>query len=126
MNLAVSVSPAPHRSLRVQRSASCPYLFSPLFNCLLLFQLLSSAVFLNCAHIQDSRSLINDSDSQFPVFRDLNLLVQSYIFIREGNPNPLQYTCLENPMVREIWQATVHRVTRVEHDLATKPPPMFL
>jgi len=41
----------------------------------------------------------------------------------EGNGNPLQYSCLENPMDREAWQATVHGVTRVGHDLATKPPP---
>ena len=26
--------------------------------------------------------------------------------------NPLQYSCLKNPMDREAWQATVHRVTR--------------
>ena len=25
-----------------------------------------------------------------------------------GNGNPLQYPCLENPMDREAWQATVH------------------
>ena len=30
----------------------------------------------------------------------------------EGNDNPLQYTCLENPMDREAWQATVHGVTK--------------
>ena len=29
----------------------------------------------------------------------------------EGNDNPLQYSCLENSMVRETWQATVHKVT---------------
>ena len=29
----------------------------------------------------------------------------------EGNGNPLQYSCLENPMDRGAWQATVHRVT---------------
>ena len=26
----------------------------------------------------------------------------------EGNSNPLQYSCLENPMDRGAWQATVH------------------
>ena len=26
----------------------------------------------------------------------------------ERNGNPLQYSCLENPMDREAWQATVH------------------
>ena len=41
----------------------------------------------------------------------------------EGNGNPLQYSCLENSMDREAWQAIVHGVTRVGHNLATKPPP---
>ena len=30
---------------------------------------------------------------------------------REGHDNPLQYSCLENPMDRLTWQATVLRVT---------------
>ena len=41
----------------------------------------------------------------------------------EGNGNPLQYSCLENPMDRGAWQAIVHGVTRVGHDLVTKSPP---
>jgi len=41
----------------------------------------------------------------------------------EGNGNPLQYSCLENPIDRGAWQATVHGVARVRHDLAAKPPP---
>ena len=41
----------------------------------------------------------------------------------EGNGNPLQYSYLENRMDRGVWQATVHGVARVGHDLATKPPP---
>ena len=28
----------------------------------------------------------------------------------EGNGNPLQYSCLGNPMDRGAWQGTVHRV----------------
>ena len=31
-------------------------------------------------------------------------------------------SCLENPMDRGAWRATVHGVARVKHDLATKPP----
>ena len=30
----------------------------------------------------------------------------------EGNGNPLQYSCLENPMDRGAWWATVHGVTK--------------
>ena len=40
----------------------------------------------------------------------------------EGNGNPLQYSCLENLMDRGAWQATVHGVARVRHNLVTKPP----
>ena len=29
-----------------------------------------------------------------------------------GHDNPLQYSCLENPMNRVAWQAAVHRVTQ--------------
>ena len=29
----------------------------------------------------------------------------------EGNGDPLQYSCLENPMDREAWWAIVHGVT---------------
>ena len=40
----------------------------------------------------------------------------------EGNGNPLQYSCLKNPMDRGAWWATVHGVVRVGHNLASKPP----
>ena len=33
--------------------------------------------------------------------------------------NPLQYSCLENPMDRGAWWATVHGLTK-ENNLATK------
>ena len=29
-----------------------------------------------------------------------------------GHGNSLQYSCLENPMYREAWQVTVHKVTK--------------
>ena len=29
-----------------------------------------------------------------------------------GHSNPLQYSCLKNPMDRGAWWATVHRVTK--------------
>ena len=42
---------------------------------------------------------------------------------REGNGNPLQHSCLGNPMDRGAWWTTVHGIARVIHDLGTKPPP---
>ena len=38
---------------------------------------------------------------------------------REGNGNPLQYSCLENSMDREAWQSAVHGVARVECNWVT-------
>ena len=35
----------------------------------------------------------------------------------EGNGNPLQYFCLENPMDRGAWWATVHRVAKSQTQL---------
>ena len=32
----------------------------------------------------------------------------------EGNGNQLQYSCLENPMDRGVWRATVHSVTKLD------------
>ena len=36
----------------------------------------------------------------------------------EGNGNPLQYSCPENPMGRGAWQATVHGVTKSQTQLS--------
>ena len=33
-----------------------------------------------------------------------------------GHGNPFHYSCLENPMDRGAWQATVHGVARVGHN----------
>ena len=30
----------------------------------------------------------------------------------EGNGNPLQYSCLENPMDKGAWRVTVHGITK--------------
>ena len=42
--------------------------------------------------------------------------------LREGNGNPLQYSCLENSIDRGAWRATVHGLAKVRQDLMTKPP----
>ena len=53
---------------------------------------------------------------------DLGSIPGSGRSLGEGNGNLLQHFCLENPMDRGVWQATVHGVERVGHDLATELP----
>ena len=36
----------------------------------------------------------------------------------EGNGSPLQYSCLENPLDREVWWATVHGVAKSQTRLS--------
>ena len=43
---------------------------------------------------------------------DVSSVPGSGISPGEGNGNPLQYSCLENPMDRGAWLATVHGVTK--------------
>ena len=58
--------------------------------------------------------------------RDAGLILRLGRSPGEGNANPLQYSCLENLMDRGAWQATVHEVARVRHNLVTKPTPYTL
>ena len=43
-----------------------------------------------------------------------------------GNGNPLQYSCLENPIDGGASRTTVHGVVRVEHGLATEHAHMYI
>ena len=44
--------------------------------------------------------------------RDAGLIPGLGRFLGEGNGNPPQYSCLENPMDRGAWQAIIHRVAK--------------
>ena len=44
--------------------------------------------------------------------RDVGLILGSGRSPRNGHSDPLQYSCLENPMDRGSWQAAVHKVTK--------------
>ena len=56
------------------------------------------------------------SDKEFAFSGEVGLIPELGIFPGGGNGDPLQYSCLGNPMDRGTWRATVHKV----HDLATK------
>ena len=47
---------------------------------------------------------------------DSGLIPGSGRFPEGGNGNPLQYSCLENPMYKGAWQAVVHGVTKIGYD----------
>ena len=49
---------------------------------------------------------------------DLGLIPESGRSPGEGNGNPLQYSCLENPMDQGTWWATVHGVTKSQTQLS--------
>ena len=69
------------------------------------------------------------SKSVLPMFSSKSFLVPSLTFrsliqfrvfvygVGEGNGNPLPYPCLENPMDRGAWQATVRRVAKSQTQL---------
>ena len=51
---------------------------------------------------------------------DANLISESGRSLGVGNSNPLQYSCLGNPMDRGAWWASVNGSQRVKHNLVTK------
>ena len=55
--------------------------------------------------------------------KDVGLIPGSGRSLGGGIGNPLQYSCLENPMDRGGWQAIQSMGSqKVRQDLATKPP----
>ena len=46
--------------------------------------------------------------------RDMGSIPGSGRSPEEGNGNPPQYSCLENPMDKGAWRATVHGLQRVD------------
>ena len=61
--------------------------------------------------------------------RDRGLIPGSGRSPGEGNGNPLQYSCLENPMDRRTWWATVYMITKkldmTKSDNNLAPSPFF-
>ena len=47
-----------------------------------------------------------------PIYKILKSRLKFLLNLLRRNGNPLQYSCLENPMDRGAWRAVVHGVTR--------------
>ena len=56
--------------------------------------------------------LVKNTPANAGDLRDMNWIPGSGISPGEGSGNPLEYSCLENPMDRGAWQAMVHRVSK--------------
>ena len=54
---------------------------------------------------------------RLPAMKDLGSIPGLGRSPGEGNDNPLQYSCLENPMDRRAWQAPVRRVAENQTQL---------
>ena len=63
---------------------------------------------------QEPGRLQSKSQTRLSDFTSLTL----YFITGEGNGNPLQYSCLENPMDRGAWRATVHGISKSETRLS--------
>ena len=65
-----------------------------------------------------SRSFPGVSDSKGSAYNagNLGLIPGSERPRGEGNGNPLQYSCLREPMDRGAWQATAHGIAKSRHD----------
>ena len=92
--------------------------FKPAFSCssftffkrLFSFSLLSAIRLVSSAYLD----FLGGSDGKDSACnaRDLGSIPGSGQSPGEVNGNPIQYSCLENPMDREAWRATVHRVAK--------------
>ena len=57
-------------------------------------------------------------DSKITADGDCSHEIKRCLLLGEGNGNPLQYSCLENPMDGGDWWAIVHRVTKSRKQLS--------
>ena len=56
--------------------------------------------------------MVKNTSANAGDIRDTGSILGSGRSSEGGHGNPLQYSCLENPMDRGPWQATVHGVTK--------------
>ena len=74
-----------------------------------------------CIHVYTWASQVKLVVKNLPAnagdIRDADSIPGSGRSPRGGNSNLLQYSCLENPMDRVAWRATVYRVTKSQTQL---------
>ena len=79
---------------------------------------LSTLVYLITGSTPSVKSLISSSEILDTQLLEVSRRLPSLLMEGEGNGNPIQYSCLENPMDRGSWQATAHGVTKSQTRLS--------
>ena len=64
----------------------------------------------------------SDSKESACNVEDLGLIPGLGRSLEEGNGNPIQYSCLDNPVDRRSWHAAVHRVAKSQTRLSNLAP----
>ena len=66
---------------------------------------------------------LSGKESNARAIEDIGWIPESGRFLGGGHGNPLQYSCLEKPMDRGAWWATVHEVSKSRTRLKRKERP---
>ena len=61
--------------------------------------------------------MVNNLPASAGDIRDLGLIPRWGRSPGGGRGNPLRYSCLQSPMDREAWLATIHRLTQCQTQL---------
>ena len=84
---------------------------------LMLFSAGLSGCCCCCSTLKSCPTLCDPMDCGMPGFPVLHYFpesAQTHVLCGEGNGNPLQYSCLENPVDREAWWAAIYGVTQIQ------------
>ena len=80
--------------------------------------LLTSFMYVSLARASQVALVVKNPPANAGGRRDAGSIPGSGRSPGEGHGNPLWYPCLENPMDRGAWRATVHRVTKSQTQLS--------
>ena len=111
-SLALTFHSSQLTALRLPKRVSSFSIFS-YFTSFDLFRfvcLLYNFVFLAAGFLRESAPIVYFSPTRLQL--PDSWMATSRNLLGEGNGTPLQYSCLENPMVRGAWWAAVHGVAK--------------
>ena len=80
--------------------------------------LLTSLMYVSLARASQAALVMKSPPANAGDVRDAGSIPGSGRSPAEGNANPLWDPCLENPMDRGAWRATVHRVTKSQTQMS--------